>query len=59
MSVMLAGGCFAIVPQQLNPCNFSKNKHTFWWLGESFGAHKLVEEIKVLGGTKSCLMMFG
>ena len=22
------GGCFAVVPQQLNPSNFKKNKHS-------------------------------
>lgn len=32
------GGCFAVVPQQLNPSNFKKNKHSLVAGGKLRGA---------------------
>lgn len=52
-------GCFffAVVPQQLNPSNFKKNKHSLVAGGKLRGAENFRKN-KVLGGTTSCLMMF-
>lgn len=51
------GGGLAVVPQQLNPSNFKKNKHSLVAGGKLRGA-ETSEKNKVLGGTKSCQMMF-
>lgn len=34
----VGGGCFAVVPQQLNPSNFKKNKHSLVAGGKLRGA---------------------
>lgn len=33
-----SGGCFAVVPQQLSPSNFKKNKHSLVARGKLGGA---------------------